>query len=455
MNQITLPLQPERRIYSVSELTQAVQQLLAEEFSDIWVVGEISGVKEANSGHIYFSLKEENSLIRCVCFRNVVRYLPFLPQDGIAVLARGRLDFYDARGEFQFIVEFLEPQGLGALQLAFEQLKKKLAAEGLFDKARKRNLRRFSWHIGIVTSPRGAVIQDMLHILRRRFPGLHIRIYPVQVQGPGSVEQICEGLRYFSESNWADVVILARGGGSLEDLWSFNEEAVARAIADCSVPVISAVGHETDFTIADFVADLRAPTPSAAAELVVCVREDLLDKINALEDKLLRAVRLNLTRASHRYHQLSFERIVSSLQLSINRKFQLLDDLHTTLRDHMREKILRRSARLQQLETRLHRQDLRLRLGQWHQRLQEQTSRLKETVSRLLNTHSKRLLTLEAHLKQLSPLRALERGYALVQTNKGELVKSARQVSPGNDLTIRLAEGRLGARVTEVHPDGS
>src|SRR6185503_5282443 len=226
--------------------------------------GEISGLKLAASGHYYFTLKERDAQVRCAAFRSSHRFWKFKPQDGMAVLARGRIDVFEARGGYQLIVEMLEPQGLGALQLAFEQLKKKLAAEGLFAPERKRALPRFPRRIGIVTSPRGAAIADMVQILSRRFPGIHIRLYPVQVQGEGSIEDVCRGIQYFSRSQWPDLVIVGRGGGSLEDLWTFNEEAVARSIAGCRMPVISAVGHETDVTIADFVADLRAPTPSAA-----------------------------------------------------------------------------------------------------------------------------------------------------------------------------------------------
>ncbi len=294
------PIFPERRILTVGQLTGMVRELLGETFGDLWVAGEISGVRLASSGHYYFTLKDQSAQLRAVAFRNAARTLRFKPQDGMAVLARGRIDVYEARGEYQLIVEAIEPQGLGALQLAFEQLKKKLAEEGLFDPARKRALPRLPRRIGIVTSPTGAVIRDILHVLGRRFPGLHIRLYPALVQGEGAVNEVVRGIRYFSESGWADVVIVARGGGSLEDLWTFNEEAVARAIAACAVPVISAIGHETDFTIADFVADLRAPTPSAAAEVVICTRQELLDGIQASLSRMHQSLRLRLAEARRR-----------------------------------------------------------------------------------------------------------------------------------------------------------
>src|ERR1700733_453653 len=285
MEQLALTWGPVRKTFTVAELNARIRGLLGNEFNDIWVAGEISGSRTASSGHCYFTLKDQDAQLRCVCFRASLRYLKFKPQDGIAVLARGRIDVYETRGEYQLQVEFLEPQGHGALQFAFEQLKKKLSAEGLFDAARKRAIPRLPRRIGIITSPSGAVIRDITQILSRRFPGLHIRLYPATVQGDGSIEAVVRAIEYFSSSGWPEVVILARGGGSLEDLWTFNEEAVARAIVASSVPVISAIGHETDFTIADFVADLRAPTPSAAAEMVVCTRQEVLDRIGGLEHK--------------------------------------------------------------------------------------------------------------------------------------------------------------------------
>ena len=298
MEQLALSWEPIRRAFTVSELTGELRGLLNEHFTDIWVSGEISGTKLPASGHYYFTLKDEEAQLRCVCYRMTARYLKFKPQDGVAVLARGRLDVYDARGEVQMIVESLEPLGSGALQFAFEQLKQKLAAEGLFDLSRKRALPPLPERIGIVTSPSGAVIRDILQILERRCPGRHIRIYPAQVQGEGAAVQIAAGVDSFSRSGWPEVVILARGGGSLEDLWAFNEETVARAIVACSAPVISAVGHETDFTIADFVADLRAPTPSAAAEMVISTRQSLLERMDAAQAKLRQATRLTLALAA-------------------------------------------------------------------------------------------------------------------------------------------------------------
>ena len=266
---MVLDFQPQRKIYSVSELSQQIRNLLEKEFPDVWVVGEVSNFRAASSGHLYFTLKDESAQIRAVCFRNQARYLKFRPQDGISVIARGHLSVYETRGEYQLYIEYLEPAGLGALQLAFEQLKQKLAAEGLFDPGRKKPLPLLPRTVGVVTSPTGAVIRDILRVLRRRFRNMNVMLGPVKVQGEGAAEEIVEGIKTLNRQTGVDVIIVARGGGSLEDLWAFNEEIVARAIAASKIPIISAVGHETDFTIADFVADLRAPTPSAAAALVV------------------------------------------------------------------------------------------------------------------------------------------------------------------------------------------
>jgi len=357
VEQIALDWTPEPHYYSVGELTTALRGVFAEYFTNIWVAGEISGTKAAPSGHYYFTLKDESAQLKCACYKMSARYLKFKPQDGVAVLVRGRVDLYEVRGEVQLIVEAIEPQGHGALQLAFEQLKKKLDAEGLFALERKRSLPAFPERIGIVTSPSGAVIQDMLNVMERRSPGRHIRLYPAQVQGEGAAEQVVRGLEYFSASGWAEVVIVARGGGSLEDLWTFNDERVARAIAECSVPVVSAVGHETDFTIADFVADLRAPTPSAAAELVVPARESLLDRLSIADHKLAQSIRLTIALAVRAWHDLAIDRV--RLHQMIGRQSQRVDDLDDRLRDHWRSMMAARQNALEDASARLSSLDLR------------------------------------------------------------------------------------------------
>jgi exodeoxyribonuclease VII large subunit len=452
MEQFALDFVPQRRVYQVSELNTAIRDLLYREFQDVWVAGEISGVKLAPSGHYYFTLKEHDSQLRCVMFRSAHRYLKFKPQDGLAVLARGRVDVYEARGEYQLQVEFLEPQGHGALQLAFEQLKKKLAAEGLFDPARKKAIPKYPRRIGIVTSARGAVIQDMLNILSRRFPGLHIRLYPAQVQGEGSIEDVCRGLQYFSRSGWAEVVIAGRGGGSLEDLWTFNEEAVARVIAASRVPVISAVGHETDFTIADFVADLRAPTPSAAAELVICTRQELLDRVAGLRAKLLQAVRYGLAMAARRLHQQGIDRATSLLDRSLGRRMQRLDELDYRLRERLRARIEEARRELRARESRLRYFDIRPRLATDRRRLDAAGSTAAHAIRRQLERRARRLESLAGKLSQLSPLAILERGYAIVTGADGSILKRAVEAPAGTDLRIRLAEGRLAAKVTDNEP---
>ena len=447
MEQLALTWGPTRTTYTVAQLSARIRDLLGSEFDDIWVAGEISGVRTVASGHCYFTLKDQNAQIRCACFRASLRYLKFKPQDGVAVLARGHIDLYEARGEYQLLVEALEPQGHGALQFAFDQLKRKLAEEGLFEAARKRPITRLPRRIGIVTSPTGAVIRDITQILSRRFPGLHIRLYPALVQGEGSIDAVCRALEYFSNSNWPDVVILARGGGSLEDLWTFNEEAVARAIVACSVPVISAIGHETDFTIADFVADLRAPTPSAAAELVICTREQLLEQIGVSEHKLLQSVRYRLAMAARRLHNQGVERASAVVHRNIGRLQQRVDELEYRMRERINSRQSGCGKRLEELATRLRSLDLRLRFAAARRRLEAAETALAQ-LARLRLTRAKGSLEpLLAHLTQLSPLKILERGYAIVSNQAGQIVKEPAEAPAGSEINIRLAKGAIAAKV--------
>jgi len=439
-------LAPQRRIFTVSELNAAIRAVLDGEFRDVWISGEISGMKLAASGHYYFTLKERDAQIKCVAFRSSHRYWKFKPQDGLAVLARGRLDVYEARGEYQLLVEALEPQGLGALQLAFEQLKKKLAAEGLFAAERKRPLPRFPRRIGIVTSPRGAAIADLIQILSRRSGGLHIRLYPALVQGEGAVEEVCRGIQYFSRSKWADLVIVGRGGGSVEDLWTFNEEAVARAIAGCAVPVVSAVGHETDVTIADFVADLRAPTPSAAAELVVPVRGELLERIGALRAKATQGLRYRLAMLDRRLRQQGIERALNLLHRRIGRGLQSVDEQEYRMRERLRGALDGRERTRRALEIRLRRFDMRPRLAADRRRLE--IARAAVTLSMRAQAARRRSAfeQVTAKLSQLSPLRILERGYAIVSNQTG-IVKDTGAAPPQSRIHVRLAKGELDAQV--------
>jgi exodeoxyribonuclease VII large subunit len=447
VEQIVLAFGPERSVVSVSELNAAIRGVLDREFFDVWVSGEISGVKLAASGHYYFTLKDAESQLRCVCFRSTARFLKFKPQDGAAVLARGRIDVYEARGEYQLQIEALELHGYGALQFAFEQLKKKLAAEGLFEQSRKRPLPRYPARIGIVTSRRGAVISDMLHVLSRRFPGLHIRLFPAQVQGPGSIEEVCRGIQYFSRGGWAEVVIVARGGGSLEDLWTFNEEAVARAIAASEPPVISAIGHETDFTIADFVADLRAPTPSAAAELVVRTQGELLDQIEGLRHKLIQVTRYGLAMDWSRVRQSGVERARSLFHRTIGRRLQRVDELQYRMRERLRVAVDGRRRAAGSLKTRLQHYDPRPRLSRDRSRRQAAQSLLVYSVRLQLSRRRARLEALEAKLGQLSPLTILGRGYAIVTGQDGHVLMDAAAAPEGSSIDVRLARGGLQAEV--------
>ncbi len=447
MEQIKFRWEPDRHVLSVTQLNSSIRGVLNKSFTGVWVSGEISGLKLAPSGHAYFSLKDAEAQVRAVCFRGALRFLKFRPQDGVAVLARGKVDVYEPRGEYQFLVEWLEPQGLGALQLAFEQLKKKLEAEGLFDAARKRPLPRFPRRIGLVTSPAGAAVRDMIHVLSRRWPGIHIRLFPALVQGQGSIEEVVAGLEYFGRADWADVIIVGRGGGSLEDLWTFNEESVARAIASSKVPVISAVGHETDFTIADFVADLRAPTPSAAAELAAPNREDLLDQLTQREQRLERVIHLVLARRQSRVHQLGVDRATGSLQRRLDRAGQRVDDLETRGREILRRHFVARRALLERLDGRLRRQDLRLRLAEANRRLNAAAQRAEHLMAARIQAADRRLRPLSASLGQLSPLRVLDRGYAIVESGEGHVLTDPAQVVTGDSIAVRLAKGRLRAIV--------
>ncbi|MFN7932421.1 MAG: exodeoxyribonuclease VII large subunit [Bryobacteraceae bacterium] len=446
-----LPIQWEtpQRHFTVTTLTNAMRDALSADFADIWVAGEISGVKAATSGHVYFTLKDTNAQIRCALFARTARFIRFKPRDGVEVLLRGRIDIYAPRGEYQLLVDAIEPRGIGALQIAFEQLKQKLAQEGLFDAARKRPLPPYPKRIGIITSPAGAVIKDMLNILTRRFPGLHIRLYPAQVQGDGAIEQICRGLEHFRNSGWPEVVILARGGGSVEDLWAFNEEAVARGIVASPVPVISAIGHETDFTIADFVADLRAPTPSAAAELVVGTREQVMERIATTEGRLVQLLRYRIALSQRRLHQLSVDRAGGTLHRIIGKHQQRVDELSGRMEFLLRSTIAAHNRRLTDLDTRLKKMDLRLRLAHAKRRLEAASTKLVDRIRWRLSQAQRQFEPLDAHLTQLSPLRVLERGYAIVQDSQGAVLKTSAQVAPNDRLRVRLASGELSVEVKE------
>jgi len=449
MTQPSLNFAPSRRIYSVAELSLEIRNLLEKQFPDVWVTGEVSNLRAAASGHLYFTLKDETAQLRAVCFRNQARYLKFKPQDGLAVIVRGHLSVYEARGEYQLYVEFLEPAGLGALQLAFEQLKQKLAAEGLFDLARKKPLPVLPRVIGVVTSPTGAVIRDILRILRRRFRNMNVLLYPVKVQGEGAAKDIAQGIEYFNRRAPVDVMIVARGGGSLEDLWAFNEEVVARAIAASKIPVISAVGHETDFTIADFVADLRAPTPSAAAELVVHRKQDFVTELDTRVRRMAQVVRLKLSEARQALTELRMHHVFQTMAARVAERAQRVDDCVASL-----ERLIRaclHAARQEWLRASagVVRYDFRQHLELKRAALEQRERRFENDFRRFLADRRNRLAQLEAVLKERSPQTVLERGYSVTRDAQGKIVRDAKQVAIGGEVSIRLARGELGAVVRD------
>lgn len=449
MGQAVLDFQPQRKIYTVSELSQELRNLLEGQFPDVWVTGEISNYRGASSGHCYFTLKDANAQLRAVCFRNQARYLKFKPQDGLSVIARGRLSVYEARGEYQFLVELLEPAGLGALQLAFQQLKTKLAAEGLFDPARKKPLPALPRTVGIVTSPSGAVIRDILRVLRRRFRNINVLLYPVRVQGEGAAEEIAEGLRYFSRHPLADVLIVARGGGSLEDLWAFNEERVARAIAASTIPVISGVGHETDFTIADFVADLRAPTPSAAAELVVRRKDDFLSELDHRTRRLTQLFRLKLSEARQRLTVLRMHRVFQIALSRLAERAQRVDDSGSTLERLIRARLNSATQAWLHASAGVVRFDIGRLLAFKRAALDECEKRFQTGFKSYLVERENRLNRLEGILQERSPLGILKRGYSITRDTSGGIIRDAAEVALGSDISVRLARGELGASVKD------
>jgi len=449
MSQGLLTFAPERKIFTVTELSLEIKGLLEKRFPDVWVAGEVSNFRGAGSGHLYFTLKDESAQIRAVCFRNQARYLKFKPQDGISVIARGHLGVYEARGEYQLYVDYLEPAGVGALQLAFEQLKQKLAAEGLFDSARKKPLPALPLTVGVVTSPTGAVIRDILRVLKRRFRNMNVLLYPVKVQGDGAAEEIAAGIQYFSKHRLANVLIVARGGGSLEDLWAFNEEAVARAIAASKIPVISAVGHETDFTIADFVADLRAPTPSAAAELVVHRKQDFVDELRDRARRMTQSARLAISQSRERLAALRMHYVFRAMLDRVGERARLVDDAVADLTRLVREKIGNCREALLHSSAGVMRYDFRRAIRLERAELDERAAKLQAMFARLVAERRHRLAQTRSLLVERNPRTILDRGYSITRDAQGRIVRDAAQVAVGDDLSIRLARGELGVAVRD------
>jgi exodeoxyribonuclease VII large subunit len=490
--QLQFNLMPERRIWSVSELTARIRDVFIKNFTDVLVQGEISNCREAQSGHIYCTLKDERAQVRCVCFKTQLRAMKFRPEDGLRVTVRGSISVYESRGEYQIYIESIEPVGLGALQLAFEQLKKRLDAEGLFAQERKKALPVLPRCIGLITSPRGAAVRDVVRILRRRFPDVHLTLYPVRVQGDGAAMEIVRAVQFFNRRQSVDVLILARGGGSLEDLWCFNEESVARAIAASSIAIISGVGHETDFTIADFVADVRASTPSAAAELVVQTRREFDKHIRELRDNLTTLIRYRLSVSLRRVHELSARRgfrrpqdllrqqrqradeMTSRLALGLRarleqsrRRFNLTHlrivsfDFHkqiVRLRNRtndcaarselaLRAKLAQVTRRHANERLRLVSFDFRRKIAAFRLKLERRQAELSARSERLLRAKRERLGRLLVQLEERGPLRVLERGYSIATDAAGNVLRTSDQVAAGDTVNVHLHRGRL---ITEV-----
>ncbi|HRR26490.1 MAG TPA: exodeoxyribonuclease VII large subunit [Acidobacteriota bacterium] len=413
----------ERKIYRVSELVGEVRRELEGEFRDIWIQGEISNLKKPPSGHWYFVLKDKDAQIAAVFFRLHNRLLQFDPEDGMDVLVRGSVTVYPPRGQLQVMVETMEPLGRGALQLAFEQLKARLQAEGLFDSAHKKKLPLLPRRIGVVTSPTGAAVQDILRVLKRRNDRIDVLIYPTRVQGKGAAEEIAAGIDYLNSRDDIDVLIVGRGGGSLEDLWAFNEEAVARAIFRSRIPVISAVGHEIDFTIADFVADLRAPTPSAAAEIVSAHREELLHRVEQLTRRAVQGIRYILQGWRQKLERLRHSRGFVDAETRVRFQLQRLDEAR-----------LRLSAAMGPL------------LDKTRRRVREDWNSLVRATQLYLSDVSARVRQAQGKLEAYSPLQVLQRGYAIVTNQAGMVVRSPDQLRPKELMHVRVQGGVFGAR---------
>jgi len=441
------PPRSARRVWPVRELVGQVRELVEQEFGDVWVEGEISNFRPAPSGHVYFTLKDADAQLPAVLFRRQALLLRFRPEDGLHVLVRGRVSVYEQRGQMQLVAETMEPVGAGSLQLAFEQLKQKLKSEGLFDAERKRPLPAFPRTVGIVTSPTGAVIRDFLNIVSRRHSGLNVLVFPVSVQGDSAAAEVEAALAALNASSLVDVIVLARGGGSLEDLAAFNSERVARGIAASRLPVVSAIGHETDFTISDFVADLRAPTPSAAAELITEAQHRIGEHLASQLHRLDRAARFQLLQSRQRLTRLPIGRAEACVNTLLHRQAQRLDDLGFRMEASVAEPLRALERHVAELAGAVLRHDPRQSISRARERLTACRTRLHRTLERDLDRSATRLSALHARLHSLSPLAVLERGYALVRDAAGRLVRSTAQVTAGSLVTTRLADGEFTSRV--------
>ena len=442
---------PSRRIYTVTELTVRVRDELEEKFFEVWVEGELSGVRLWNTGHLYFTLKDSSSLLKGLMFRSALRYLKFKPTDGLRVVARGKISVYEPKGEYQIVCEHLEPQGLGALQLAFDQLKKRLQAEGLFDATRKRPLPALPRKIGVVTSLDGAAIRDIIKVLRRRYRNAHIVIRPTRVQGEGAAAEIAQGLRAIVKVPNVDVVIVGRGGGSMEDLWAFNEEPVVRAIAASPIPVISAVGHESDITMADLVADVRAPTPSAAAELVVARKDEFSGRIDRLHERLVSTAFARVQRLSRRVHELAGRRALAGYTTRLAMTQRRTDELTRSMTDALRSTFSARGRRLHTIDRRLDAFELGRRLARDRAKLAGADAQMRELVRSQTHRLAARLGPIHGRLQSLDPKAVLARGYAICWNEDGtRAIRDAADLSKGDTVHVTLSRGAIAAKVSEI-----
>ena len=441
------PSESRRTIYQVTELNGTIRRLLEAEFPLIWVEGEISNFSQPASGHYYFSLKDEKSQVSCAMFKNRNQLLRFQPENGMKVLIRARVSLYEARGSFQLIAEHMEDAGEGALQRAYEELRAKLAKEGLFDLDRKRALPELPTCIGVITSVTGAAIRDVLQVLKRRAPGIPVRVYPAQVQGEGAVPQLLRALRLANQEQQCDVLLLVRGGGSLEDLWSFNDEQLAHAIVASEIPIICGVGHEVDITIADYAADVRAPTPSAAAEVASPDTQQLAYAMTAYSQQLTRLMQERLRYLREKLGWLEQRLKLLHPQTRIQQQYQRLDELRQRLSYAMQHLLTYEQQQTNHLIARLVVLSPQYTLRQHHQTLQQLGQRLGQASQRYLRQRHNQLESLARTLHAVSPLNTLARGYSITTTLDGDTVSDCAQVQVGDNIRIRLQRGQLTATV--------
>lgn len=442
--------QAARRVWPVRELVEQVCQQVERKYGDIWVEGEISNCRPAPSGHLYFTLKDADAQLPVVLFRRQAQLLRFKPEDGLHVLVRGRVSVYAQRGQLQLVGETIEPVGAGSLQLAFEQLKERLKAEGLFEAARKRPLPAFPRTVGIVTSPTGAVIRDFLNIVGRRHAGLNVILCAAAVQGDLAAFEVETALNHLNASGLVDLIVVARGGGSLEDLAAFNSERVARAIVASRLPVVSAVGHETDFTIADFVADLRAPTPSAAAELVTEAQHRIVDRVSAQSARLERAARFQILHARQKMDSIPLDRAERRITSLLHRQSQRLDDFAFRMESALNGLLRNRQREVAALAADVLHHEPRQMLARMRERLAVGSTRIERSLERSIRRSAARVDALDARLRSLSPLAVLDRGYALVQAADGTVIRSTNQISSGDHVRTRLSDGEFSSTVDQI-----